>query len=671
MDNKKIGRLIAKKRKEKGLTQSGLAELLSVSNKTISKWETGAGLPDISLLIDLSNVLDISIDDLLKGKDKENISVDYQKSFLVKKDYYKQYLIDHYFQNQFYWLMDLVAFMMILCGLFCIPLNFYISSYMDIIGKIFIFIGIIILLMPMMKSIYLIHGFQEDEVYYSLKDDGILYRQNDETVFYYYSQLNMIKKKQFIILKKQKTILWLNLEDTDFIANHLKKQNNSYSKLKFILSLFLSIIVLSCFILQLGYLIVLKRFGFEYIHQQLEYIFYFIMICGMITIYMFFKRSIKQALISLFTSMIFIFVAFIVLSNHSIRVFDSFSPDFQNRAVLKYDITQKKLYEYHYTYLCFARKSDTTSLPLMINEKGYWVSNDCYVLTYEDANSNKQVYINTYGDRGNGISYFYVVAAMQGKWLNVNDGEKETILNVEKGEMTLQVDDTSYTFKEKQIQQNGTIALTLYQYDLPKYIIVLNENCQLDENNLINKKGTIQFIDVEDFSTVTLYCATYKEDKQEQQEIDDKMRQQAINLVNKMDNIIKNDSTLQKYEDNSSLFKLTSSSQDMFTVSKEAYFQYRKTFTDNSFEEKGQIKHISIIAGDIHDFYVEILYSSSMTYHGETEDNQTEVNYRIKQGKGCYLVGNIGYRVPGDVGLVKLDPAIEKDTSQDETYVYK
>lgn len=41
MDNKKIGKLIAKKRKEKGLTQGGLAKLLSVSNKTISKWETG------------------------------------------------------------------------------------------------------------------------------------------------------------------------------------------------------------------------------------------------------------------------------------------------------------------------------------------------------------------------------------------------------------------------------------------------------------------------------------------------------------------------------------------------------------------------------------------------------------------------------------------------------
>ena len=69
MDNIKIGKLIAKRRKQKGLTQSQLAEYLGVSNKTVSKWETGGGLPDISLLIDLADALSITIDDLLKGHD--------------------------------------------------------------------------------------------------------------------------------------------------------------------------------------------------------------------------------------------------------------------------------------------------------------------------------------------------------------------------------------------------------------------------------------------------------------------------------------------------------------------------------------------------------------------------------------------------------------------------
>lgn len=114
MDSKKIGKLIAKRRKEKGMTQGELAERLSVSNKTISKWETGAGLPDISVLVDLASVLDISVDDLLKGKENEVQSTSYEKSFLIKKKYYRQYLKNHYFESKVYWLFNLIGLMFIL-----------------------------------------------------------------------------------------------------------------------------------------------------------------------------------------------------------------------------------------------------------------------------------------------------------------------------------------------------------------------------------------------------------------------------------------------------------------------------------------------------------------------------------------------------------------------------
>ena len=92
MDSKKIGKVIAKRRKEKRMTQGELAERLSVSNKTISKWETGAGLPDISILVDLASVLDISVDDLLKGKENKVQNTLYEKNFLIKKKYYKKYM---------------------------------------------------------------------------------------------------------------------------------------------------------------------------------------------------------------------------------------------------------------------------------------------------------------------------------------------------------------------------------------------------------------------------------------------------------------------------------------------------------------------------------------------------------------------------------------------------
>jgi len=104
MDSKKIGKVIAKRRKEKGMTQGELAERLSVSNKTISKWETGVGLPDISILVDLASVLDISVDDLLKGKENKVQNALCEKNFLIKKKYYKKYLRDHFFESKAYWL---------------------------------------------------------------------------------------------------------------------------------------------------------------------------------------------------------------------------------------------------------------------------------------------------------------------------------------------------------------------------------------------------------------------------------------------------------------------------------------------------------------------------------------------------------------------------------------
>ena len=68
MDAKKTGELIAKLRKEKGMSQKDLAQRLCVTNKAISRWETGRGYPDIETLPELSVVLGISVQELLDGE---------------------------------------------------------------------------------------------------------------------------------------------------------------------------------------------------------------------------------------------------------------------------------------------------------------------------------------------------------------------------------------------------------------------------------------------------------------------------------------------------------------------------------------------------------------------------------------------------------------------------
>ena len=74
MNQQKIGKFIASCRKKQKLTQEQLAEKLNITYKAVSKWETGKGLPDASIMKDLCTVLDITVNDLLSGEliDKTN-----------------------------------------------------------------------------------------------------------------------------------------------------------------------------------------------------------------------------------------------------------------------------------------------------------------------------------------------------------------------------------------------------------------------------------------------------------------------------------------------------------------------------------------------------------------------------------------------------------------------
>ena len=68
MDSSKVGKLILDLRKEKNMTQKELAEALYLSDRTISKWERGAGCPDVSLLSKLSEVFGVNIEKILDGE---------------------------------------------------------------------------------------------------------------------------------------------------------------------------------------------------------------------------------------------------------------------------------------------------------------------------------------------------------------------------------------------------------------------------------------------------------------------------------------------------------------------------------------------------------------------------------------------------------------------------
>ena len=84
MNQERIGKFIAKVRKEQNLTQEKLAEQLGITKNAVSKWERGISLMDMSLLKPLSNILKVEVIDILSGEiiDKNNKSKQYEKIIL-------------------------------------------------------------------------------------------------------------------------------------------------------------------------------------------------------------------------------------------------------------------------------------------------------------------------------------------------------------------------------------------------------------------------------------------------------------------------------------------------------------------------------------------------------------------------------------------------------------
>ena len=73
MNQKKIGRFLKQLRMEKQLTQEKLSETLGVSRRTVSRWETGNNLPDLSILVELADFYDVDLKEIFAGERNQNM----------------------------------------------------------------------------------------------------------------------------------------------------------------------------------------------------------------------------------------------------------------------------------------------------------------------------------------------------------------------------------------------------------------------------------------------------------------------------------------------------------------------------------------------------------------------------------------------------------------------
>ena len=143
MDLNKISNFIKLKRKELGITQEELANKLFITEKAISRWETGRGTPDISLLIPLAKELKIDVSELLNGEEKRNNKNDVEQIIeyneLIKNNKYNfQFKLTIFFYG-----LSIFIFLLYLRFEYNpnIEINYFIRLLIIVISSIFIIIG--------------------------------------------------------------------------------------------------------------------------------------------------------------------------------------------------------------------------------------------------------------------------------------------------------------------------------------------------------------------------------------------------------------------------------------------------------------------------------------------------------------------------------------------------
>lgn len=143
MDLNKISSFIKSKRKKLGITQDELAEKLFVTEKAISRWETGRGTPDISLLLPLSKELNVEVSELLNGeenmKTKDEVKRLIEYNEITKKNKYNF----HFKLTGFFYILSILSFLLYLRFEYdpSIEVNYFIRLLITIISSIFIITG--------------------------------------------------------------------------------------------------------------------------------------------------------------------------------------------------------------------------------------------------------------------------------------------------------------------------------------------------------------------------------------------------------------------------------------------------------------------------------------------------------------------------------------------------
>ena len=174
MNQEKIGKFIAERRKKQGLTQVQLAEKLNITDRAVSKWETGRAMPDSSIMLELCEILSISVNDLLCGEvvKVENYNKKLEENLLEitrqKQEADKRLLMVEIVIG-----IVCVAVMLVLCALAAyVPMDDWMRIVLIVVG-----------LLPILVATPFMIKIEQTAGYYECAECGHRYIPKYKTVF--------------------------------------------------------------------------------------------------------------------------------------------------------------------------------------------------------------------------------------------------------------------------------------------------------------------------------------------------------------------------------------------------------------------------------------------------------------------------------------------------------
>lgn len=251
----------------------------------------------------------------------------------------------------------------------------------------------------------------------------------------------------------------------------------------------LFLVAIGFFCMQIGYLVLHERFQVEYVDNRLFYIINIVcLVCLTLAILLLLQSTRKFIMIisSISALLIIGHVFLLISSNNEIKNITSISPDWKHVLSIKENMESGEAIYYRSYYGILARPKEVLPEQTIGEYQVEWLAEDVGAVTYKAANNTTQQFIATYGDRGSGISYYYVGAQTHGNW----QGDNIKLVSGSEG-ITVTENGEAEIFQWDDIHQFGTLAIVLKKNGEAAWTIALHENFQVDTGTIEANDGNI------------------------------------------------------------------------------------------------------------------------------------------------------------------------------------